>query len=118
MTRAEDRAPTDRHHVVVIGGGFGGLQAVRKLSGLPVEVRRRILSAFEAAEVEPDPARRAAWLTFVVVGAGPTGVELAGQVAEIARETLRGDFRAIDTRAARILLVELADRVLPLFPRR
>jgi NADH dehydrogenase len=83
-----------------------------------VEVRRRILTAFEAAEVEQDPERRSAWLTFVVVGAGPTGVELAGQIAEIARDTLRRDFRTIDTRAARIVLVEMADRVLPLFPPR
>jgi NADH dehydrogenase len=81
-----------------------------------VDVRRRILTAFEAAEVDPDPARRSAWLTFVVVGAGPTGVELAGQIAEIARDTLHGDFRTIDTRAARIVLIEKADRVLPLFP--
>jgi NADH dehydrogenase len=83
-----------------------------------VDVRRRILTAFEAAEVEPDLARRSAWLTFVVVGAGPTGVELAGQIAEIARDTLHGDFRAIDTRAARIVLIERAERVLPLFPPR
>ena len=83
-----------------------------------LDVRRRILTAFEAAEVEPDPARRDAWLTFAVVGAGPTGVELAGQIAEIARDTLRGDFRSIDTRAARILLIERDDRVLPLFPPR
>ena len=81
-----------------------------------LEVRRRILTAFEAAEVEQDPARRTVWLTFVVVGAGPTGVELAGQIAEIARDTLHRDFRTIDTRAARIVLVEMADRVLPLFP--
>ena len=65
-----------------------------------LEVRRRILTAFEAGEVEPDPDRRAAWLTFVVVGGGPTGVELAGQIAEIAQDTLRRDFRTIDTRAA------------------
>jgi NADH dehydrogenase len=82
------------------------------------EVRRRILTAFEAAEYEPDLDRRAAWLTFVVVGAGPTGVELAGQIAEIAGDTLRRDFRTIDTRAARVLLVEMADRVLPQFPPR
>jgi NADH dehydrogenase len=79
-------------------------------------VRRRILSAFEAAEVEADPERRAAWLTFVVVGAGPTGVELAGQIAEMARHTLRDEFRSVDTRQARIVLVEIADRVLPAFP--
>ncbi len=83
-----------------------------------LEVRRRILTAFEAAEVEPDAARRSAWLTFVVVGAGPTGVELAGQIAEIARDTLRRDFRSIDTSAARIVLVETAERVLPQFPPR
>jgi NADH:ubiquinone reductase (H+-translocating) len=227
-TTAGDRATAQRHRVVVVGGGFGGLQAVRKLRRAPVEiilidrrnfhlfqpllyqvatgalasgeiasplrgvfkrdenvrvllgevtgfdlaarrvlvdrlpnggearaipydslvvaagssysyfgheewrpfapevkslesaleVRRRILTAFEAAEVEPDPERRSAWLTFVVVGAGPTGVELAGQIAEIARDTLRRDFRTIDTRAARIVLVEMAQRVLPLFPLR
>jgi NADH:ubiquinone reductase (H+-translocating) len=79
-------------------------------------VRRRILSAFEAAEVEPDADRRRGWLTFVVVGAGPTGVEMAGQIAEMARDTMRRDFRAIDPRSGRILLVEAADRVLTTFP--
>jgi NADH dehydrogenase len=79
-------------------------------------VRSRLLSAFEAAEVEPDPELRARWLTFVVVGAGPTGVEMAGQIAELARDTLRRDFRTIDPRTARILLVEAADRVLTSFP--
>ena len=81
-------------------------------------VRRRILGAFEAAEMEPDPETRQAWLTFVVVGAGPTGVEMAGQIAEMARDTLRRDFRASDPGSARILLVELADRVLTSFPER
>jgi NADH dehydrogenase len=66
--------------------------------------------------VEPDPERRLALLTFVVVGAGPTGVEMAGQIAELARDTLRGDFRAIDPREGRVLLVETADRVLTSFP--
>jgi NADH:quinone reductase (non-electrogenic) len=79
-------------------------------------VRGRLLSAFEAAEAEPDPERRAAWLTFVVVGAGPTGVEMAGQIAELARDTLARDFRTMDPRTARILLVEAADRVLTSFP--
>jgi len=79
-------------------------------------VRSGILSAFEAAELEPDPERRRAWLTFVVVGAGPTGVEMAGQIAELARDTLRRDFRMSDPRAARILLVEAAERVLTSFP--
>ena len=79
-------------------------------------VRSSLLRAFEAAEAEPDPDRRAALLTFVVVGAGPTGVEMAGQIAELARDTLRRDFRAVDPRTARILLVEAADRVLTTFP--
>jgi NADH:ubiquinone reductase (H+-translocating) len=79
-------------------------------------VRSRILTAFEAAELEDDRGRREEWLTFVVVGAGPTGVEMAGQIAELARGTLRGDFRAVDPRSARILLVEAADRVLTGFP--
>jgi NADH dehydrogenase len=78
-------------------------------------VRTRLLSAFEAAEVETDPTRRAAWLTFVVVGAGPTGVEMAGQIAELARDTVRREFRVIDTRTSRILLVEASDRVLTTF---
>ena len=83
-----------------------------------LEVRRRILTAFEAADTETDPDRRAAWLTFVIVGAGPTGVELAGQIGEIARHAVRNDFRDVDTGNARILLVETADRVLPPFPPR
>ncbi len=81
-----------------------------------LRVRNRLLSAFEAAEEEPDEGRRAAWLTFVVVGAGPTGVEMAGQIAELARDTLRSNFRAIDPRTARILIVEAADRILTTFP--
>jgi NADH dehydrogenase len=81
-----------------------------------VTVRGRVLAAFEAAEMEQDPARRAAWLTFVVVGAGPTGVEMAGQIAELARDTLRHDFRSIDPRNGRIVLIEAAERVLTSFP--
>jgi NADH:ubiquinone reductase (H+-translocating) len=81
-----------------------------------LEIRSRILRAFEAAELETDEARRRSWLTFVVVGAGPTGVEMAGQIAELARDTLRRDFRSVDTRAARVLLVEALDRVLTSFP--
>jgi NADH:ubiquinone reductase (H+-translocating) len=80
-----------------------------------LELRRRILMAFEAAEVEPDPDRRAAWLTFIVVGGGPTGVEMAGQIGEIARDSRR-EFRAFDSRQARILLVETTDRLLTTFP--
>jgi NADH dehydrogenase len=77
-----------------------------------LRIRRRMLSAFEAAELETDPERRRAWLTFAVVGAGPTGVELAGQIGEIARYTLKRDFRSIDPSQAVVLLVEAADRVL------
>src|SRR3954470_21432099 len=80
------------------------------------DIRNRILLAFEHAERESDPARRAAWLPFVVVGAGATGVELAGTLAEIARHTLRGEFRRFDPRNARVLLVEATDRVLPPYP--
>jgi NADH dehydrogenase len=81
-------------------------------------IRARILSAFEQAEREPDAARRDALLRFVVVGGGPTGVELAGALAELARDTLAGDFRRIDPTSARILLVEGGERILPAFPPR
>ena len=81
-----------------------------------LEIRARILLAFEHAERETDPARRAQWLTFVVIGGGATGVELAGTLAEIARHTLHGEFRNIDPRKARIVLVEGSDRVLPPYP--
>jgi NADH dehydrogenase len=80
-----------------------------------LDIRSRILSALEAAEWEPDPERRRAWLTFVVVGAGPTGVEMAGQIAEIAHDSGH-DFRTAETRAAKVLLVEAAERVLTGFP--
>ena len=80
------------------------------------EIRRRILIAFEAAERETEPAVRAAWLTFVIAGGGPTGVELAGAIGEIAHDTLRRDFRSIDPRSARILLVEAMERVLGTYP--
>jgi NADH:ubiquinone reductase (H+-translocating) len=77
-----------------------------------LEIRRRVLIAFERAERESDAARRAAWLTFVVIGGGPTGVELAGTFAEIARHTLQGEFRHFDPHNARVVLVEGTDRVL------
>lgn len=80
-----------------------------------LQMRRRIFMAFEAAERESDPEKRRAWLTFVIVGGGPTGVELAGAIAEIAFKTLRKDFRDIDTSEARVLLLEGLDRVLPPF---
>ena len=82
------------------------------------EIRRRILLAFETAEKEPDPARRAAWLTFVVIGGGPTGVEMAGTLAEIARQTLPGEFRHIDPSKAKVLLLEGSPRVLQAMPGR
>ena len=80
------------------------------------EIRRRILLAFEEAEKESDPARRDAWLTFAVIGGGPTGVEMAGTLAEIARHTLAGEFRRIDPASARILLIEGSPRVLQAMP--
>jgi NADH dehydrogenase len=80
------------------------------------DMRGRILLAFEAAERERDPEKQRAWLTFVIVGAGPTGVELAGALGEIANDTLRHDFRDIDPSTARIVLVEGTDRVLPPYP--
>jgi NADH:ubiquinone reductase (H+-translocating) len=81
-----------------------------------LEVRGRILGAFEQAEIEGDPRERMAWLTFVVVGAGPTGVEMAGQIAELARATLPAEFRQSDPRSGRVLLIEMSDRVLTAFP--
>ena len=81
-----------------------------------LEIRRRMLLAFERAERETDAAKRSAWLTFVVIGGGPTGVELAGQYAEIARHTLRGEFRRIDPHSARVVLVEGTQRILSAYP--
>ena len=116
---AVDELPYD---VLVVAGGsrysyFGHDEwapfapELKTLDGA-LELRDRILSAFEAAEVERDEEARDAWLTFVVVGAGPTGVEMAGQIAELGRQVLRDEYRAVDTRAVRVLLVEAADRVL------
>lgn len=81
-----------------------------------LEMRRRIFIAFETAEKEPDPEKRQALLTFVIVGGGPTGVELAGAIAELAFNTLKKDFRSIDTAQAKILLLEGMDRLLPPYP--
>ncbi len=81
-----------------------------------LRIRRRILSAFEQAEAETDPAAKRALLTFAIVGGGPTGVELAGTLAEIARHTLKREFRRIDPREARVLLLEAGPRVLSTFP--
>jgi NADH dehydrogenase len=80
------------------------------------EIRRRILSAFEAAELEDDEAKRRELLTFVIIGGGPTGVELAGTIAEIARQTLKHDFRVIDPTQAQVVLLQSSARVLPEYP--
>ncbi len=100
---------------------FGNDQWAPKAPGLKtvedaLEMRRRIFLAFEAAEKETDPEKRRAWLTFVLIGGGPTGVELAGALAELAYSTLKNDFRNIDTSEAKILLLEGMDRVLPPYP--
>jgi NADH:quinone reductase (non-electrogenic) len=78
-------------------------------------IRRRILTAFEEAEREPDPVRRAEYLTFVIIGGGPTGVEIAGTIADLARDTLKGDFRVIDPATAHVVLIEGGPRVLAAF---
>ncbi len=83
-----------------------------------LDIRRRILVSFEEAEREPDPSRRKALMTFVVVGGGPTGVEMAGAIAEIARYSLARDFRHIDTRDAKVILVEASTKLLAAFPER
>jgi NADH dehydrogenase len=108
-------ATGSRHHY------FGHDEWERQARGLKTvedatAIRGRVLLAFERAERAQDPAERAAWLTFVIVGGGPTGVELAGAVGELAHMTFRRNFRAIDPRVARILLVESLDRVLPTYP--
>jgi NADH dehydrogenase len=82
------------------------------------EIRRRFLLAFERAELSEDDAERARLLTFVIIGGGPTGVEMAGAMAEVARQTLQSDFRRIDPRASRIVLIEAGPRILPTFPER
>jgi NADH dehydrogenase len=100
---------------------FGHDQWARAAPGLKTvedatAIRARVLSAFERAERETDPDQQRAWLNFVIVGGGPTGVELAGALGEIANDTLRRDFRHIDPARSQILLIEGADRVLPTFP--
>jgi NADH dehydrogenase len=81
-----------------------------------LEIRRRVFRAFEAAERETDPVRQQAWLNFVIVGGGPTGVELAGALSEIARQTMTRDFRRINPSSARVILIEGVNRVLPHYP--
>jgi NADH:ubiquinone reductase (H+-translocating) len=123
--RLADGGPIPYDSLVVATGAyfsyFGHDEWARHAPGLKsiddaTEIRRRILIAFEAAEREAVFARRVEWMTFVIVGGGPTGVELAGSIAEIARDTLRRDFRSINPAEARILLVEALDRVLPTYP--
>jgi NADH dehydrogenase len=124
---AGDEGPlTIPYDTLIVAGGshyayFGHdewQEVAREVKSLEsaLSVRAQILSAFEAAELEPDEEKRHAWLTFVVVGGGPTGVEMAGQIGELARDTLRREFRTIDPTAGRILLVETVDRLLSSFP--
>jgi len=119
-----DGGTLDYDYLIVASGSshayFGHDEWERYAPGLKtledaITIRRRILLAFEKAERETDPVRRRELLTFVIVGGGPTGVELAGTLAEIARQTLRDEFRSIDTSLARIVLVE-ASRLLATFP--
>ena len=125
IASGERDVPVQYDQLVVAGGSaysyFGhdewGEYApeLKSLTGA-LELRARILSAFEAAESTRDPAMREPWLTFVVVGGGPTGVEMAGQIGELARDTLRRDYRIVDTRKARVVLVEATSRLLGTFP--
>jgi NADH dehydrogenase len=89
-----------------------GLKSLRDA----LHIRQRFLMAFEIAEREPDEARRRAWMTFVIVGGGPTGVEMAGTLAEVSRQTLASDFRRINTASARVILIEAGPRVLAAYP--
>ncbi len=124
LLRAEDRPLAYDTLIVAAGAGqsyFSHPEWAELAPGLKTledatRIRRRVLLAFERAELETDLDRRHALLTFAVVGAGPTGVELAGALAEISRRTLAGEFRHIDPAQARVLLIEGADRVLPTFP--
>ena len=111
--------------LIVAGGSYYGYfghdewrLVAREVKSLEsaLAVRAQILSSFEAAELEADPELREAWLTFVVVGGGPTGVEMAGQIGELARDTLRREFRSTDPTKAKVLLLEAQDRVLTSFP--
>jgi NADH dehydrogenase len=118
--------PAIEYDTLIVAGGsrysyFGHdewseLAAEVKSLESALTVRSQILEAFEAAESETDPDERAAWMTFAVVGGGPTGVEIAGQIGELASDTLKHDFRTIDPRTGRIVLIETADRLLTTFP--
>ena len=124
---AGDEGPTTIPYdtLIVAGGSYYGYfghdewrEVAREVKSLEsaLTVRSQILSAFEAAELETDEERRRAWLSFVVVGGGPTGVEMAGQIGELARDTLRREFRSVDPTAGKVLLVETLDRLLTSFP--
>lgn len=121
----EDGSLLDYDYLVVATGAthsyFGHAEWAGAAPGLKtiedaLEIRRRVLMAYEAAEREPDPELQSEWLTFVVVGGGPTGVELAGALSEIALHTLTRDFREVDPARTRVVLVEGIDRVLPPYP--
>jgi NADH:quinone reductase (non-electrogenic) len=120
-----DGGPIEYDTLIVATGArhsfFGHDEWARHAAGLKsiddaTRIRREILIAFEAAEREHVPERRREWMTFVIVGGGPTGVELAGALGEIAHDTLRRDFRSINPPDARIILVEMLDRVLSGYP--
>jgi NADH dehydrogenase len=126
------RPDGSRHSVpydtLILAGGmvtsyFGNPQLERYAHGMKsmddaLRLRGQIFGAFETAEWVTDPERRAAWLTFAIVGAGPTGVELAGQLGELARHSLAGEFRNFDPAQSRVLLFDAGPRILPTFPKR
>jgi NADH:quinone reductase (non-electrogenic) len=122
---AGDKTTTTHYDSLIVAAGattsyFGHDEFELTAPGLKsiddaLELRGRILSAYEYAELEQDEATRAEWMTFAVVGAGATGVEMAGQISELARRTLKNDYRAIDTRKTRIVLVDALDDVLGAF---
>ncbi|EJM97299.1 NAD(P)/FAD-dependent oxidoreductase [Herbaspirillum sp. YR522] len=121
----EDGSRIDYDHLIVAAGSthsyFGRDDWARLAPGLKTladafEIRRRVLMAFEYAERESDDRRRQEWLTFTVIGGGATGVEMAGTLVEIARHTLRGEFRRIDPQSARVVLIEGSDRILGAYP--
>ena len=127
-SRAIDRELVTSYDSLIVAAGagssyFGHDEFATHAPGLKtvddaLELRGRIFGAFEMAEIENDPQARPAWLSFVIVGAGATGVEMAGQIAELAHKTLRSDFRHINPADARILLVDAGPRVLPQFDER